>query len=75
MPAKTHCSRLWKVAGAFVNPKDITLNSKCPLGVENAVFPLSSGATSTCKYLDVRSRAVNNVESARESRVASFYMW
>ena len=57
-PASTHSMSLWNVAGALVSPNGITLNSKCPLGVEKAVFALASVVSSTCQYPDARSRVV-----------------
>jgi len=45
----------WKVAGALVSPKGITLNSYKPSFVINAVFFLSFGFTSTCQYPQVKS--------------------
>ena len=52
-PASTHSMSLWNVGGALVSPKGIT---KCPLGVEKAVFALASAVSSTCQYPDARSR-------------------
>jgi hypothetical protein len=34
---------IWKVAGKFVNPKNMTVGSKSPLGVKKAAFHSSPG--------------------------------
>ena len=39
----------WNVAGALQRPKGITLNSNNPSGVQNAVFSILGGLTSTCQ--------------------------
>ena len=41
-PPKMPFMTVWKVAGALVSPNDSTLNSKCPIGVLNAVLGTSS---------------------------------
>ena len=44
---------------------------KCPFSVEKAVFSLSSSSISTCQYPEAKSNVVNNVDPARDSKVAS----
>ena len=61
----------WKVAGAFVSPNGITLNSKCPSGVEKAVVSFAVSSSSTCQYPEAMSSVVKYTEPARESRVVS----
>jgi len=46
----------WNVAGALHKPNDITLNSKRPRCVVNAVFSLLFAFTSTCQYPLKRSK-------------------
>ncbi len=41
--------RLWKVIAADLNKKAMRNNSKCPLGVMNAVISLESDASGTCQ--------------------------
>jgi len=43
------------VAGAFVSPNGITLNSYNPSIVMKAVLERSSGLISTCQYPDAKS--------------------
>ena len=48
-PARTESINRWNVAGALHNPNGITLNSKSPSGIQNAVF--SRSATQFCYQL------------------------
>jgi len=45
----------WNVAGAFVRPKGIAMNSYLPDRVMNAVFGIDSSPTSICQWPEVRS--------------------
>ena len=61
-PARTRSIRSWKVAGALVSPKGMTLNSNRLSDVQKAVLGQSSSATSTCQYPLRRSMVENHFE-------------
>ena len=49
----------WKVAGEFVNPKNMTISLKDPSGVVNTAFHLSSFLILTLLYPYLKSIFVN----------------
>ena len=60
----------WKVAGAFVNPKGMTLYSKCPYRVRNAVFHSSPARIRMRWYASLRSSVVKNCAPWSRSKVS-----
>jgi len=59
------------VAGAFTNPKGITVNSNNPYFVMNAVFSTSLLATRTWWYPDYKSNLLKYLEPDKPSRTSS----
>src|SRR5258707_15269793 len=60
---------IWKVAGEFVRPKNMTVGSKRPSGVRNATFHSSPGFMRMLLYPHRMSNLVNSVHPLRRSMV------
>jgi hypothetical protein len=60
---------IWKVAGEFVRPKNITVGSNSPSGVRNAAFHSSPGLMRTLLYPQRTSNFVNSVQPLSRSIV------
>ena len=56
---------VWKVAGEFVSPKNITVGSNSPSGVRNAPFHLSPSLIQMLLYPHQMSTVVNSVHPLR----------
>ena len=59
------------MAGTSVNTKNILVNWKCPSGVENAVFSLSTLFTPNCQLPRTRSKYVKKIAPERASSTSS----
>ena len=55
---------IWKVAGEFVNPKNMTVGSNSPSGVRKAAFHSSPGLMRILLYPHRMSNLVNSVHPA-----------
>src|SRR5258708_38921044 len=60
---------IWKVAGALVNPKNMTVGLKSPSGVRNAAFHSSPSLIHTLLYPHRILNLVKRVQPARWSIV------
>ena len=58
---------VWKVAGEFVSPKNMTTSSESPLGVRNAAFHSLPSQILTLLYLQHTSNLVNKVHPLKQS--------
>ena len=74
-PAKILSINHWKVAGAPLNPKGITVNCIKPKGLIKAVVALSSWLIGTCQYPFVRSNVVKYFDLPTVSSILSIRDW
>src|SRR5260370_28916443 len=58
---------IWKVAGEFVSPKNMTVGSKSPSGVKNAAFASSPGLMRILLYPHLMSNFVKRLHPLRRS--------
>jgi hypothetical protein len=62
---------LWNVTSAFFSPKSILFWSKCPCGVENAVYFFDSGSMGIWWNPEDRSKAEKNLKFPSWLRMSS----
>src|SRR5260370_38407048 len=60
---------IWKVAGEFIRPKNMTVGSKSPSGVRKAAFHLSPSFMHMLLYPHRISYLVNNMHPFRQLMV------
>ena len=60
---------IWKVAGEFVSPKNMTIGSNSPSGVKKAAFHLSPGLIQMLLYPYLTLNFVKRVQPLRWSMV------
>src|SRR5580692_11080591 len=71
---------IWKVAGEFVRPKNMTIGSNSPSGVRNAAFHSSPSLMWMLLYPHLTSNFVKRVQLLRQSmtwgmRGDTFLLW